>query len=174
MTFDHNTLRFERITERDREDFFELYKDPVTLAHISDRPLDDLALTLFEQITKQNRDSHNSPHFWRIATAETRFIGMVGIFIDPKSIQKGQFGMMLFPQWFGLGIGTFALDHLMGLGFKELGLQHLQASFRKSNQDVHNVVNKIGLVVSGPRLDSQGIELYDCHMDVNRYQQLHE
>lgn len=170
--FDHTVLRFEPLNLTDKAKFVELYANPVVLKHISDECLTGAAEHTFDQHFHSTKQI--APHyFWRIASEQDTFMGLLGINCNRDQPQQGEFGMMLFPKWYGAGIGTYALDKLMCIGFEQLALQRLYASYRKANTEIHKVVNKIGLIVSGPRTDSQGIVLYDCEMDRTRFKQLH-
>ena len=80
-----------------------------------------------------------------IALPTDEVIGAGGLRVQDEDKRVGSLRCLLHPDWWGHGVATEAAKIAVEFGFKELGLQRIEADPALDNVPAHKVLEKAGL-----------------------------
>lgn len=90
--------------------YVALYADPAVMAHIGAAMSHAAAAAMFRKSVDCNRAPAALARYWRIDEVRGgEAIGIVALVRDPKSLDRGELGVMLRPRWQNRGVGLPAL-----------------------------------------------------------------
>lgn len=149
-TFETSRLRLRQLLISDIDDYYPLASSHVVTAQTTwDRHTTyDETRNYIHKILQRYEDQEE--YHWGIVHRETnRLIGRTGLIrIDPAH-EKAELGYVISDQYWNLGITTEATFPILEYGFRELGLNRIEARCNANNTGSYRVMEKLGLTFEG-------------------------
>ena len=143
-------LILRKLRRSDAEDMYEYTSDPEVTKYLSWETHADIQQTekYIESVIAQYKNDHS--YSWAIELKESKkFIGIVRIFDVSMSNKRGELSYIMNPGFQGRGLMSEAIQAIVELCFKELGLNRLQARCTEENISSEKVMQKIGMSYEG-------------------------
>lgn len=140
MIFQTERLIFRRLEENDRDDFYDMMRNPRVMnpipRDIMDRPTSDAN---FEKHLNSGPDSEKK--VWSVETkAGGRFIGIAAFLINDA--EEDEIGYRLREQFWRQGFGTEIAKGLIEHGFNTMNLSLITADVYIANENSVKILDK--------------------------------
>lgn len=93
--------------------------------------------------------SQGKKYVFVLEGADNSFIGLAGMNIDRPRYARAEIWYKLFPQYWGKGLATEAVQGLLRFGFAQLLLHRIEAGCAAENMASARVLQKAGFVQEG-------------------------
>ena len=106
-------------------------------------------------INRSNQSIKDSTAYNLVIEIEGEIAGGVGLF-DVNEV-GGELGFWVAPKFWKRGIATEASKTMLYFGFRQLELKTIKASFKEGNEASNKVLNKLGFISVGQKLEDDEI-----------------
>jgi ribosomal-protein-alanine N-acetyltransferase len=140
-------LRMREIVPADAATLFALRTDPQVTQYL-DRE-NDKDVEVVKTLIGRIRDSFDAGDgiTWGLSLLnDPKLIGTMGIWKIDKTNHRGEVGYTLFPQFWGKGLMSEAMEATIAFGFQYIGLHSLEANTSVGNNASHALLRKFGFV----------------------------
>ena len=142
-----NRLRLRQTEETDIDVIFRLRSDAVAMRYI-DKPLAKCKDDVKEVMQRmQDGVKNNTGISWVIELKETsKMIGQIGFWRIDKDNHRGEVGYMLLREYFGMGIGSEAIQAALAYGFGNVKFHSIEANVNPANEASIRLLEKHGFM----------------------------
>ncbi len=140
-------LRIRQTEASDIEAIFRLRSDALAMRYI-DKPLAKSREDVRELMQRmQDGVKDNTGISWVIELRETKeMIGQIGFWRIDKDNHRGEVGYMLLPEYFGMGIGSEAIQAVLEHGFGNINFHSVEAKVNPANEASIRLLEKHGFI----------------------------
>lgn len=143
-------LHLRKIGMADLSDYFRVTGNPEVTKYMLFRTHGDLSQAAASIEKWAARYETGRCYHWGIALAETgELIGVIDLLRFDEAAESGSFAYMLGEAFWGQGYGTEALRAVFDFGFREMGLQKIEADHMAENAASGAVMRKVGMTCQG-------------------------
>lgn len=173
--FSSSRYQYFDIDEDDKNHFSTLYGDATTMAKIMD-PLSEQEISdLFSVVT--DRSHKNRARFFKImCRKQFKTAGVMGFLPTQKERNgklKAEFGILLYPQYYGNGTAKEAITALISFGFTQLNLTQAYATYNHSNTAIERIAQHLCFTINPiHQTANKRICTIDKTSFINRFNQL--
>lgn len=140
-------LRMREILTADAETLFALRTHPEVTKYL-DRE-NDKDVEVVKTLIGKIRDSFDAGDgiTWGLCLHDDpKLIGTMGIWKIDKGNHRGEVGYSMFPEYWGQGLMSEAMEATIAFGFQYIGLHSLEANTSVGNDASHALLQKFGFV----------------------------
>lgn len=148
--FETDRLVLRKLTSDDAPEYFEIASDPIVTAQTTWERHRELKDTLDFLQRKEGQFLKREEYHWGIVQKSSgKLIGRTGLIrIDPEH-EKAELGYVFSRHNWNQGIVTEASFQIMTYGFRELGMNRIEARCNADNVGSYRVMEKLGMKYEG-------------------------
>jgi [ribosomal protein S5]-alanine N-acetyltransferase len=151
ITLETARLILRRFTPQDAGDMYRNWaSDPEVTRYLRWKPHQSVEES--REFLKPVLSSYERPNYylWAIELKELhQVIGSINLDIESENDERGEFGYCLGRRFWRRGIMTEALQSLLQFGFRQLGLNRIEAGHSVRNPGSGRVMKKAGMLYEG-------------------------
>ncbi len=142
-------IRLRELADRDLEGILRIYGDPVATRQLSFEPRTrEQVATFLANSARQAREEPRVEYALAVALiGSDEAIGSARLAVGEH--RSGQFGIALRADRWGQGLGLEAVQLLLDLGFRQLGLHRIWGARAPHNTVSERLMSKLGMVEEG-------------------------
>jgi ribosomal-protein-alanine N-acetyltransferase len=149
-TLETERLLLRKITQADEADVFDCASEPEVSKYMSWEPHQSLEDTRAYLETVFERYRQHMPGPWGIVhKGDAKLIGTCGYYDWHRDHNRAEIGYVLSRSYWGQGYMAEAVRELIAFGFREIGLNRIQAMCNVPNIGSARVMEKAGMLFEG-------------------------
>lgn len=139
-----STNLYSRLLEmRDKQDVTALYANSKVTRYIDLASVSGSTDIAFSRLLSANHNQHKAGMYWGIFTKNDHFVGLQGLTFDPKEHHRAEIGIILDPDYSGVGMATEALASMITFAFTCMPITKLFAHFDARNISVKQLAERL-------------------------------
>lgn len=158
LLFETDRLRGRRLTRADAGAMLAVYGDGPAMRYVGDGSAADAAeIDAWIGVTLRNYDTRGYGMIALEHRADGVIAGFAGL-VHPGGQLVPELKYAFQRSYWGAGLATEAAVAMLRWGHRSLGLEEIIATIHPDNAASRRVLEKVGMVFRGARLDAQGEE----------------
>lgn len=158
LLFETDRLRGRRLTRADAEAMLAVYGDGPAMRYVGDGSAADAAeIDAWIGVTLRNYQTRGYGMIALEHRADSAIAGFAGL-VHPGGQALPELKYAFERDYWGAGVATEAADAMLDWGHGALGLEEIIATIHPDNAASRRVLEKVGMVFRGSRLDAEGEE----------------
>jgi|SRR6185436_18186841 len=140
-------LVFQQIVASDAPDIFELRTNEKVLRYSDRAPMKNMQEAM--DMVKKISDSfeNNEAIAWAMKLKETgKTVGHITFWRIIKEHHRAEIGYAMFPEYWGKGFMTEAIQRVIDYGFSEIKFHSIEANVNPNNQPSIKLLERVGFI----------------------------
>ncbi|WP_101842538.1 GNAT family N-acetyltransferase [Halobacillus sp. Marseille-P3879] len=137
-------ISFRAFETKDIRELHRWFNDPVSLQTVGRTPL-----TYEETVTHVEQKRQNGDLLLSIEDKDCELVGWIFLQNIEYGHGRASLGILLAPESRGQGVGKYAIEEILNIGFNQLRLNKIYLTTRGKNEQAYGLYKKIGFVKEG-------------------------